>query len=193
RSVFTDTQPATALAGSATVPPFDGSLGPMPPALRLPRRATGATGSLRFVYFLWLMLLFQPHWWVVSLGAAWARHIPTLLMALLVFLLLVRLKVREWYLPLLMLVLFAFLTTPFAVNPAYAKEPAKALLLYWLIAIGTLSFVRTAREAIPILLSLGIFQFAWWGVLGTKSGLVAWHPVLGNYDDFGAAMVIGIG
>src|SRR6266851_3737666 len=193
RSVFPGRQPAPTLAGSATVPAFDGSLEPMPRAPRLPRPATGATGSLRFLYFLWLMLLFQPHWWVVSLGAAWARHIPTVLMALLAFLLLLQLKVREWYLPLLMLVLFAALTTPFAVNPAYAKEPAKALLLYWLVAIGTLSFVRTARQAIPILLSLGIFQFAWWGVLGAKSGLVAWHPVLGNYDDFGAAMDIGMG
>jgi len=138
------------------------------------------------------MLLFQPHWWVVSLGAAWARHIPTALMALLAFLLLAHLKVREWYLPLLMLVLFAALTTPFAVNPAYAKEPAKALLLYWLVAIATLSLVRTPRQAIPILLMLGVYQFAWWGVLGAKLGLVSWHPVLGNYDGFGPLMVVGI-
>jgi O-antigen ligase len=144
------------------------------------------------LYFVWLMLLFQPHWWIVSLGALWARRVPTLLLALLALLLLIRLKVREWYFPLLMLVLFAVLTTPFAVNPAYAKEPAKALLLYWLVAIATLSLVRTPRQAIPILLMLGVFQFAWWGALGAKNGLVSWHPVLGNYDDFGAAMVIGM-
>jgi O-antigen ligase len=140
---------------------------------------------------LWVMLLFEPHWWFVYHGALWARHIPTALFALLALALLMRLNVRDLYLPLLLIVVFVFATAPFAANPAYVKEPAKALLLYYVFATGTLSFVRTPRQSVPILLLLGIYQFAWWSVLGAKGGGVLWHPSLANFDAFGPLMVIG--
>ena len=173
------------------VPAQRSLLGLTPRPGGFPGREAGAPGSLRFLFLLWLILLFAPQWWLASHGVALALHLPTLLFALLGLLLLLRLKVREWYLPLLLLVIFAILTTPFAFNPAHAIGPAKALILYWLFAVGTLSFVQTPRQSVPILLMLGIYQFAWWGVLGAKNGLVAWVPDLDNYDGFGPLMVIG--
>lgn len=177
-----------------TLRPADGSGAPLAPVPAQPghlRRSVRASESPRFLYLLWLMLLFDPHWWVVSKGLLWVRHFPTALFAILALLLLLRFQIRQWYPQLLLLVAFAIGTWPFALNPAYAEGPAKALVLYWLFAIGTLSLVRTPAQSVPILL-LGVFQYAWWGVLGAKDGMVVWHPVLGNYDGFGPVMAIGL-
>lgn len=160
------------------------------PRLEVGARRVGL--GLGLVYVLWAIVLFHPQWFVAAHGARIALKIPTALFILLAVVTLLHAKPGIWYPPLLVSVLLAFVTLPFASNIAYAIKPTKQLLLYYVLLVGTLRFVRTPRQAMPVILMILVYQFTWWSVLGDRHGLVDWDVVYNNYDSFGPLMVMGI-
>ena len=148
---------------------------------------------LMLLLIFWVALVFEPQLWAVSRGLDPAGKIPTVLGGLLVIVLLMRPPARGWSAPLLSYTAFITLTMPFAVNRASAFDPIKAMLIFNVLAVATLGWVKDARVARPILLMLFVGQFLWWGILGVVHGRVDWHPNLANFDGYGPMMVMGIG
>lgn len=69
----------------------------------------------------------------------------------------------------------------------------KKLATYYFLflALATFAYVRTARQAKPILAMTMLWASLWWVILGAKRGLVWWHPAYANFDRFGPLMVLG--
>lgn len=101
---------------------------------------------------------------------------------------------KPWvvYAPVLILVLVAGLTFPFAANKEYARLSLTYLVIYYTVAVATAIYVKTVRQAVPILLIM-VGQFAWYNIFAGTRALVPWHPTLANNDAFGALMVAGAG
>ncbi|HWO89857.1 MAG TPA: O-antigen ligase family protein [Gemmatimonadales bacterium] len=97
-----------------------------------------------------------------------------------------------WYAPFLLLLLSAAATVPTAANLGFARMFTQYLLVYYVLAVASMVFVRSARHALPIIWMM-FLQFAWWAIWAGSSGLVWWHPLLANYDGFGGLMVSGVG
>jgi O-antigen ligase len=149
------------------------------------------TGMLLFTYFLWFVVVADPQWWIASFGPQIVLRIPTLLFATILVLTLAR-GPRHLFPPLLSFLAFMVLTLPLAYIPSLSLGIAKGVFAYYVLALATLTVVRTAREAVPIVLWGLLFQYVWWVVLGAKNGLVPWHYSYANYDGFGPMMVVGM-
>lgn len=146
----------------------------------------------KYLWWTWLVVFFEPHLVVSSVtGADIFGKVPLLMLASVGLLALRRYPKDNLMTPLLLIALYAIVTWRFATNPAYAERPAKQLLLYWFLAIGMAAFVKTPKQAIPLIVVCLGWQFGWWGLLGAKRGLVRWHPTYANYDGFGPLMVMG--
>jgi O-antigen ligase len=161
-------------------------------------RARTAVGSRRtlpwvLLYSLWIVVLLDPQWWVAAHGPAAVLRLPTLLFPVVVLAAALAARRFHWYPVLACYVLNAIVTIPFAPNPIYAFEMARKLTLFYALLVATVSLVRTFHQALPILLLMFLYQFAWWGLHGGTSGLVSWHPLNANSDGFGPVMVMGMG
>lgn len=141
------------------------------------------------VYITWTLLLFQPQWLI---GGP-ARKMQTLITLVLLVVLMVRPPKRSWAGPLLAFTLLSIVTMPFAVNRIYAMYPLKALLVYYVATVATLNYIRTPREAMPLVAMVALWQWVWWIGWGLVPGLVPWHPEFANHDSYGPMMVIGAG
>ncbi len=161
-------------------------------------RASAAAGvgrrslGLTLVYILWAIVLFHPQWLLAAHGAHFILKIPLVFFIALFVLTLGHVRPGIWYLPVLCMLLFAYATLPFSMNLGYSLKPTKQLLLYYVLLVGTLAFVRKPRQAIPVIFMVLVYQFVWWGALGAKNGLVGWDEVYNNYDSYGPLMVMGI-
>jgi O-antigen ligase len=143
------------------------------------------------LYLLWAVVLCDPQWWVASFGPRFVLQIPTVMFAILALMALAR-GPRGWFPPFLSFIAFVALTLPFTYNEGFALLELKKLWIFYTLALGTLAFIRTPADALPILGMAFLYQNLWWALLGARHGLVAWHPTNGNYDGFGPLMVIGI-
>jgi O-antigen ligase len=141
----------------------------------------------------WGLVLFEPHMWLSALGLGPAGKLLTLMTAVVTLALLLRPPSRGWVVPLLSYLLFITLTMPFAVNRGSAYGPIKATLVFYVLAVATLAWVKEPRQARPILLAVFVGQFLWWGLLGVTQGQVDWNSNLSNYDGYGPMMTLGIG
>jgi len=148
-------------------------------------------GLLLFTYFLWFIVLGEPQWWIASLGPQLVLKVPTLLFAVLLLLTASKAPSRLFP-PLLAFLLFTVLTLPFSYNRGLSLEVAKGVFANYVMAVATLTFVRSAREAVPIVWWGLLAQYVWWVGLGAKDGEVPWHPSYANYDGFGPMMVMGM-
>ena len=147
----------------------------------------------KFVYVLWFIVLCDPQWWIASFGPTFVRHIPTFLFGITLLLLPLQAP-SAWFPPLLTFILYTCVNSfAFAYNRGLSFVVVKLLVAYYVLAIGSLAFVRKARQAVPIVAGVLLWQFVWWVVLGVKNGIVSWHPSLNNYDGYGPLMSIGIG
>jgi O-antigen ligase len=127
------------------------------------------------------------------LGLGLAGKIVTGVAVATALTLLLRPPSRGWALPLLAYVVFITITMPLAVNRGSAYGPIKAMIVFYVLAVATLAWVKDARQARPIILLFFVGQFLWWGVFGVVNGAVVWHANLSNYDGYGPMMVMGIG
>src|SRR5690349_7796367 len=168
----------------------------------LPARATytrrqDATALAKVGYFtvaiLWVLVLLEPQTWLGEYGPQALDKLPTVLFGILTLELLVSPPRARFYVPLLAVVLVTAATTPFAYNIGYAIEPLKKLIIIYLLALGTLRFVRTAKQVTFVLILGMLAQYLWYGMLGVRTGAVWWHSMLAYEDAFGPLMVVGIG
>ncbi len=154
---------------------------------------------LRHLFFVWVVLLFDVHFFLgerVARPLIYMVHLgytPLLLMmALQGPAMLTTAKRWVWFGPLFTLLAVGAINLPFASNPGLAKSSFQVLLIYYTIGVATAVYVRTPKQALPILFML-FAQYAWYGIFARTSGLVPWHPTLSNYDAYGALMVQGAG
>jgi len=148
---------------------------------------------LRTVFLLWVITLFDPHIWLASYGAVFLRQIPAFIFMVLAVMIVLQLKARTWYNPLLLFMANAVLMSPFAENigRTYALS-VKVLFLYYILAIGSLTFIEDIDKT-TLLLHMFFWQFLWFVAHANFSGRVAWHPHLGDEDGFAPLMVMGMG
>ena len=158
----------------------------------LPRSRQRST-RISLLLLFWVLILFDPHLWAVELGLVPLGSLPTVICAVLVLLILSPLPTRGWAPPMLCYLVFITVTMPLAVNRGSAYVPIKAMVVFCVLAVATLAWIKDYRQARPIILMLFLGQFVWWGTLGLGHGEVDWHPNLSNYDSYGPMMVIGIG
>lgn len=151
------------------------------------------SGPLVACYILWVLILGDPLRWVAYYGARPILQIPTAL--LIVTLIGTALSHRMRFIPpLVAFALYAVLSVPVAYNIGYAIPVAKVLTSYCGLAILTVTVVRTAREAVPIVVWGLLFQYTWWTLVGAIPGHVFWHTLAyNNYDSFGPMMAIALG
>ena len=141
------------------------------------------------VYGTWVLMIFAPQWIV---GGP-ARQLLTLITLASWVIIVANPPKRGWYAPLLLFWLLNVVTMPFAVNRLYAMYPVKSLMVFYTLALVTVSYIRTPREAWPLVVMMFLWQWAWWLAWGLVPGQVWWHPDLANHDSFGPLMVIGTG
>jgi O-antigen ligase len=141
---------------------------------------------------LWVLQLLEPQSWAAAYGLDPLHRVPTVLFGLLAVQLLLSPPRATLYLPLLAVVLITAVMVPFTYNIGFAIDPLKKLVLVYVLALGTLHFVTTARQATFLLILGMLFQYLWYGLLGVRNGGVWWHSMLANEDAFGPLMVIGI-
>ncbi len=163
------------------------------------KTAAMSRAPVLYIYALWALIIFDPHRWLASLGPGFLDRMGTVLFLPLVILMLVRGPMiaawaKSWmvYPAFLAYIAFAVGTAPLAYNRSVAWETVQSLILFYLLALGTLLFIRTAREAVPIVLMF-LFQFLWWGYHARLSAMVYWHPGYANTDGVGSLLVMGIG
>lgn len=99
---------------------------------------------------------------------------------------------KRWvlYPALLILLVLATFHMPFATNKMLARESFQYLLIYYALALATAVYIKSPRQALPIL-ALLVGQFAWYAVFSGTTGRVMWHPTLANFDGYGNLMVQG--
>jgi O-antigen ligase len=144
-----------------------------------------------FAYGLWFIILCDPQWWLSVRAGSAILQVPTALFAVFLLMTLAKLP-RELFPALLVFFLYTALTLPLAWNPLYALTPTKQLLLYYVLTLGTLAFVKSYRQAAPLLLLVFVLQFLWWGAFGARTGNVRWHPTNSNFDGYGPQVVLGL-
>lgn len=163
-----------------------------PPPGPPPARKAPTSAGTKFLYFLWFIILCDPQWWIASFGPRFVLKVPTVLFAL-VLLITVLKGPRNLFPPLLLFFAYMVLGLPFSYNRGLTLEVTKLVFTYYVLALATLTAVRSARETVPIVLGAMLFQYTWWVVLGAKNGLVPWHYSYSNYDGYGPLMVLGLG
>jgi len=162
-----------------------------PAASAKPKKERIPPGT-KFVYLMWTFILFDPQWYVAKYVGSSVGRIPTVLFAIMLVLVFFK-PPKFWFPPLLAFMLYTMAIIPFSYNRGQTFVVVKALIAYYVIAIGTMAFVRNVRQAVPIVKAALFWQFGWWVVLGCYKGRVGWHPMLGNPDSYGPLMVIGVG
>lgn len=170
------------------------------------RRLASAVGRVErkpfavvFMYVMWAVTIFDLHRWLGSVGASILQRSQAFLFYGLIVLLAIsapkllsRLKAENLVAPLLFYVAVAVVALPFAESFKAARNITQMLLLYYLLVIATVNFVRTPRQALPILLMFPL-QYFWWAIHARASGQVEWHSIYANFDGFGPLAVMGMG
>jgi O-antigen ligase len=161
------------------------------------------TLPLRLVFALWVIVLCDPQIWLVAQGVSLAPQIVLALYGMLGAMVLAHAPpVSRWYPAFLFYLANACVMLPFAENTGVARNfVLKILFLYYILAVGSLTFIKSVEQARLVLL-LFLLQFLWWLVQArfTDPNVgqmlwhpIAWHPSLGNTDAFAPLMVIGMG
>lgn len=148
---------------------------------------------------LWAIILFDLHYFLGGMIASPLGRLLTLVILVLMVVILLdlpRVMAKEqrwvWYLPFVLLIISSFISLPRAENQIIARSNVQYLVIYYLLALATALYIKTPRDAAPLLAMFG-FRFAWWAFWARGQGLVPWHPTLANYDGFGGLCVMGVG
>lgn len=164
-----------------------------------PAREPRLTGPQKLLAGLWILILFDPQWLLAAYGLSPALKLPVLLFALLLLTLILGVPVTRawskrwiWFAPFLAYIACGAVTLPWAGNNGYARQALQLLLLYWTLIVATVALTDSVKRIEQLLYLYG-FQFLWWGLWASMTGLVYWHFALNNYDGYGAFAVGGLG
>jgi len=155
-------------------------------------KAARTDRALLFLYVMWFIILGDPQWFIASLGPQIVLKVPTAMFAILLIVTLIK-GPRRFLYPLLAFAAYTVLSVPFAYIKGEALVVAKTVIGFYVITLATLTMVRNAKQAVPIIVWALVGQYTMWAALGAKSGLVYWHFAYANYDGFGPLMVLGLG
>lgn len=167
--------------------------------LPVARTATAARGrsarggaALGFVYLWWVLILFEPDWFLAGMiGGPWPR-IPMLLTPGLL-LILARTGNTRWVdWPFALFLLLYVIAIFYAENRGYVFGSLKVLLYIYATCAAVLALATTPARIVT-LLKIYLLGFIWYGVQGLPHGLVTWHPLMSNEDSYGPFMVMGVG
>jgi O-antigen ligase len=147
--------------------------------------------AVAFVMLLWLIIVCDPQYLLAHFGLTFMPQVTAPLFAVLLVMIVFHWP-RHWNAPLLVWFLFAAAMFPLAQNRYYAEGPTKALVLYYVLTVGTVTFIHRPRQALAIIVLYFLAQYVWWIVLGVQSGLVTWDPTFDNYDGYGPLMDVAI-
>jgi O-antigen ligase len=150
------------------------------------------TTTVAFVYLMWFVMLCDPQWWVAGVAFPPATKIPTPLYGVILLLVLFH-PPKSWYPAFMAFILYTVALIPFAYNRGFSLNVAKMLVAFYVLALGSLALLRSIKLAVPIIAGFFMYSYLWWIAWGLKSGMVWWHPSLGNYDGYGPLVVMGIG
>jgi len=117
------------------------------------------TLPLRLVFALWVIVLCDPQIWLVAQGVSFAPRIVLALYGTLGAMVLAHAPpVSRWYPAFLLYLANACVMLPFAENTGVARDfVLKNLLLYYLLAVGSLTFIQSVAKA-RLLLLLPLLQ-----------------------------------
>ena len=162
--------------------------------LAIDKRRLGAW----IVLSAWAVTLFDLHYFLGTMVAAPFGKLATLTFASLLLAIaleaptvLTTMRPWVWYAPFLMMVLGGVASMVGAVSLGLAKTGLQYLITYYALAVATSIYIRTPRDAMPIIVMM-YMRFLWWAIWGRGAGLVFWHPSLQNADGFGGLMVMGV-
>jgi len=157
----------------------------------VPGQKLRLTGAVLFLYVMWFIILFDPQWLIASFGPQIVLKVPTFLFAALLVMT-VFAGPRRFLVPLLVFVVYVALSLPLAYARALALDVVKTVLAYYALTLATLTLVRRAKEAVPIVVGAMAVQYGTWVVLGARTGQISWDYALFNYDAYGPIMVLGL-
>jgi hypothetical protein len=164
-----------------------------------PPRERPIKPAAKILIAVWIIAVYSPQWLAAAYGPNVVLKVQVLLFPLLSVALLLEVPTApllsrrwQWYAPFLCLIGVGVLTLPAALNLGYARDSIQQYLLYWVLIVGTVTLVDSARRIELLLLMYGL-SYVWWGFWGGPKGLVRWQPSLANYDGYGAMMVGGVG
>lgn len=157
------------------------------------RPASAKLPGSKLLLLFWALTLFEPHQWLMFHGLGPAGKILTAIAAIVLIKLVLRPPNRGWTPPLLSYIAFIIMGLPLAVDRGSSYGPVKAMIVFYILTLATLAWVKDARQARPIILMMFVGQFLWWGVFGVLHGAVPWHSNLANFDGYGPMMGMGIG
>ena len=148
----------------------------------------------RLVYVLWFVILCDPQWWIAGqFHITAALRVPLVIVALLAITMFSTPRKGDWLVGVLAFITATAINLPFSFNRGASIVIIRGLIVYYLVGIGMVRAIRTPRAAGPILFVLCVGQYLWWAAFGVRSGLVAWHPTLDNFDGYGPLMAMGVG
>lgn len=157
------------------------------PTGRLPQQ-------VKLVWIVWLILLFGPDYFLAWLGAPRpivARIYFVPLGALAAYLLFQPGRIKHLA-PFTAYACYVILTVPFAFIRGMAMPYAKLMIVTGIFSLALFTFVRHAAHVRFVLLTFLIYWFLWFAVNGIAIGRVPWHPLIGNQDQFGTIMAVGL-
>jgi O-antigen ligase len=155
------------------------------------RNREAMSSELLLVYVMWVLMLFEPEWWLASFGAGALKYIPTILFPICVCVALAKADRRAYYWPMGLFLLIHVIALPFVTNRGYAMPLFKTVLMHYVVLVISAATIDTIQKVLPIV-TMYLMQFAWWGIHGLPRGAVGWHSLLSNEDAFGPMMVIGV-
>ena len=151
----------------------------------------GRDPALFLVYTMWVLILFEPEWWLASFGAEPLKYLPTVLLPLVVWVAVVKADRQALYWPMGLFLVIHTIPLPFVTNRGLAMPLFKTVLLYYAVLVASAATIDRIHKVLPIV-SMFLLQFTWWGIHGLPQGRVNWHSLLSNEDGFGPVMVIGV-
>jgi hypothetical protein len=163
---------------------------------RVPAAAHSTGAALKLLYLVWAVYLFDLHFFVSIKGSPAIGRLFNYAFIPLVAIALIRLATtvaeRPWiaYPPFILLFVAAAGAYPAIENTFMAWLALQTMIAYYGLAVGTAVFVRTPRQAVPILLLVAT-RFLWWALWSGTKGNVPWDPTMMNPDGFGGLMVQG--
>ncbi len=156
------------------------------------------TAPVIYLYLLWAVIMFDPHRFLGTVGPGIFHRTLSIMFVPLLIMMALRgpmmigtVRAMYWHIPFLIYLVGASVTIPFAHNIGYARDTVQNIFLYYVLALGTLAFVRTPRQVMPIILMF-FYQYVWWAVNARLSGRVSWHPGYSNPDGYSPLMVMGL-
>jgi O-antigen ligase len=147
--------------------------------------------TLYLLYVFWVLMIFEPDWFLTAKVGGEFYRIPTLLAPAIGLTILQRGDRRALYWPLVVFVLMHLAASALAENAGLPRNSLRFMVYMLLLFAASMSLLDSPSKVV-VVLKLYLLSFAWYGLQGMPQGLVAWHPLLANEDSYGPLMCLSL-